>query len=148
VHWGVPLQRRPQGPPGVVGHEEHKLERVRPPAFAAHIHVGTVTEAGPVIVSLVPPTPTEGSSSGCTSADPVLIKAIMKNPEQYYVNVHTRTTLPALCAGSSRSSRDTSMTSAGREIATPGGVVPVARAAKAANRGTAGVERPAEAAVG
>ena len=59
-----------------------------PPAFAAHIHVGTVTEAGPVVVSLVPPTPTEGSSSGCTSADPVLIKAIMKNPEQYYVNVH------------------------------------------------------------
>lgn len=55
------------------------------PAVAAHIHVGTVTVAGPVVVSLVPPTPT---SSGCTSADPVLIKAIMKNPEQYYVNVH------------------------------------------------------------
>jgi CHRD domain len=39
-------------------------------AFAAHIHVGTVTEAGPVVVSLVPPSPTEGSSSGCTSVDP------------------------------------------------------------------------------
>ena len=56
------------------------------PAFAAHIHVGAVTEAGPVVVPLVPPT--EGSSSACTSVDPALIKAIMKNPQQYYVNVH------------------------------------------------------------
>lgn len=56
------------------------------PATAAHIHVGAVDVAGPVVVGLAPPT--GGSSSGCTSADPALIKAIMKNPEQYYVNVH------------------------------------------------------------
>ena len=32
--------------------------------------------------------PTTGSSSGCVHADRALIKAIMKNPENYYVNVH------------------------------------------------------------
>jgi hypothetical protein len=42
--------------------------------------------AGPVVVGLAPPT--SGTSSGCVSADPALIKAIIQNPEQYYVNVH------------------------------------------------------------
>jgi hypothetical protein len=38
------------------------------------------------VVPLTPPT--SGSSSGCTSADPSLIKAIIQHPENYYVNVH------------------------------------------------------------
>lgn len=59
------------------------------PATGAHIHVGTVTEAGPVVVGLVPPG-ADGTSSGCTTADRDLILAIMRNPEQYYVNVHTQ----------------------------------------------------------
>ena len=56
------------------------------PATAAHIHVGSVGVAGPVVVGLTPPT--SGSSSGCVSADPDLIKAIRQNSEEYYVNVH------------------------------------------------------------
>ena len=56
------------------------------PATAAHIHVGPVGVAGPVVVPL--PAPTGGSSSGCVSADRALIKAIIKHPENYYVNVH------------------------------------------------------------
>lgn len=56
------------------------------PATAAHIHVGPVGVAGPVVVGLTPPT--GGSSSGCVSADPDLIKDIKQNPEEYYVNVH------------------------------------------------------------
>lgn len=56
------------------------------PATAAHIHVGPPGQAGPVVVPLVPPT--SGASSGCATADRDLIKAIMKNPELYYVNVH------------------------------------------------------------
>jgi hypothetical protein len=56
------------------------------PATAAHIHVGPVGVAGPVVVGLTPPT--SGSSSGCVSADLDLIKAIRQNPEEYYVNVH------------------------------------------------------------
>ena len=56
------------------------------PATAAHIHVGTEDVAGPVVVPLPPPT--DGSSSGCVNADRTLIRAIIKSPENYYVNVH------------------------------------------------------------
>jgi CHRD domain len=56
------------------------------PATASHIHVGPVGVAGPVVVGLTPPT--SGSSSGCVSVDRDLAKAILKNPEEYYVNVH------------------------------------------------------------
>jgi hypothetical protein len=62
------------------------------PATAAHIHVGGVGVAGPVVVALSPPT--NGSSSGCTNVDPVLIKDIRQNPASYYVNVHN-TPFPA-----------------------------------------------------
>ena len=57
------------------------------PATAAHIHVAPVGVAGPVVVPLAPPT--SGSSSGCVSGvNRELIKAIIQNPEAYYVNVH------------------------------------------------------------
>ena len=56
------------------------------PATAAHIHIAPVTAPGPVVVPLA--APTDGSSSGCVSVDPELIKAIRQNPENYYVNVH------------------------------------------------------------
>ena len=56
------------------------------PATAAHVHVGTADEAGPVVIPLVPPT--DGSSSACTSASRELVLAIMQSPENYYVNVH------------------------------------------------------------
>ena len=58
------------------------------PATGAHIHVGTVTEAGDVVVALTPPD-ASGSSSGCISdVDRDLIQAIIQNPAGYYVNVH------------------------------------------------------------
>ena len=57
------------------------------PATAAHIHVGAAGVAGPVVVPLSPPT--SGSSSGCAEdVNPDLIKAIIQDPEAYYVNVH------------------------------------------------------------
>lgn len=56
------------------------------PATAAHIHSGPAGVAGPVVVTLSPPT--DGSSDGCVAADPVLIKDIRKNSTNYYVNVH------------------------------------------------------------
>jgi hypothetical protein len=56
------------------------------PATAAHIHVAPAGVAGPVVVPLSPPT--SGTSSGCANADRDLIKAIIQNPENYYVNVH------------------------------------------------------------
>lgn len=56
------------------------------PATAAHIHIGAAGIAGGVVVPLSPPT--GGSSSDCIDADRELIKAIIQNPENYYVNVH------------------------------------------------------------
>jgi CHRD domain len=58
------------------------------PAQAAHIHVGASTVAGPVLIGLAPPDAT-GVSSGCVSAPKATIRAILKNPAGYYVNVHT-----------------------------------------------------------
>jgi len=55
-------------------------------ATAAHIHVAPAGVPGPIVVPLSPPA--SGSSSGCAIADRDLIKAIIQNPEQYYVNVH------------------------------------------------------------
>ena len=57
------------------------------PATAAHIHAGTATVAGPVVVTLTPP-PTEGSSRGCVNAEADLIRNIRQNPENFYINVH------------------------------------------------------------
>ncbi|MBA3739390.1 MAG: CHRD domain-containing protein [Actinobacteria bacterium] len=58
------------------------------PAIGAHIHLAPVTAAGPVVVPLTPPDST-GTSSGCTTVDRELAKAIAKDPGAYYVNVHT-----------------------------------------------------------
>jgi hypothetical protein len=67
---------------------EISVANITLPAIGAHIHVGTATEAGPVVVALTPPD-ASGHSSGEVTADPELIKAIRQNPENYYVNVHT-----------------------------------------------------------
>jgi hypothetical protein len=56
------------------------------PATAAHIHEAPPGSPGPVIVPLTPPT--DGSSSGCVAADKDVIKGIIQDPEEYYVNVH------------------------------------------------------------
>ena len=56
-------------------------------ATAAHIHEAGVDASGPVRVTLAP-LPTEGSSSGCITVDRALIKEIIQDPEDYYVNVH------------------------------------------------------------
>lgn len=57
------------------------------PATAAHIHVGPVGVAGPVVVALT--APTDGSSSGCVDGVArELAKDLIQNPEAYYVNVH------------------------------------------------------------
>jgi hypothetical protein len=56
------------------------------PANAAHIHVGPVGVAGPVVVPLAPPT--DGTSSACAEVDRELALAILTSPSDYYVNVH------------------------------------------------------------
>ena len=56
------------------------------PATASHIHRAPETSPGPVVVPLV--APTSGTSSGCATVDPALIKEIRQNPSEFYVNVH------------------------------------------------------------
>ena len=57
-----------------------------PEATAAHIHEGAVGKDGPVKVGL--DAPKGGSVKGCKSADAAVVKDIMANPANYYVNVH------------------------------------------------------------
>lgn len=57
------------------------------PATAAHIHIGGSDVAGPVVVALG--APADGRSRGCVQdVDPALIRALLRNPREYYVNVH------------------------------------------------------------
>ncbi len=55
-------------------------------ATGAHIHEAPRDEAGPVVVELLPPT--NGFSSDCKTVGRELAKDILKNPADYYVNVH------------------------------------------------------------
>ena len=63
------------------------------PAASAHVHEGGAGVAGPIVVTLKPPTEVAGSgiglSSGCVKelAKP-LLRDIKRNPGDYYVNVH------------------------------------------------------------
>ena len=55
-------------------------------ATAAHIHAGAAGKDGPVKVGL--DTPKGGSAKGCKTAEAAVIKEIMANPADYYVNIH------------------------------------------------------------
>ena len=69
---------------------EISAEDITLPATAAHIHVGAVGTAPPnnVVVTLSAPD-ASGFTSGCTTVERELALAIVENPENYYVNVHT-----------------------------------------------------------
>ena len=55
------------------------------PVTGAHIHEAPATTTGPVVVPLAPYT------DGCTDVDRELALDIIRNPSDYYVNVHTAT---------------------------------------------------------
>lgn len=57
------------------------------PATMAHIHKAPTTAAGPVVIPLKAPG-ADGKSAACATADPAVVKDILKNPGAYYVNVH------------------------------------------------------------
>ena len=66
---------------------ELSVSNITLPATAAHIHIAPPDVPGPIVVPLNAPD-ASGMSSGCASVDRDLIKAILHNPENYYVNVH------------------------------------------------------------
>ena len=66
------------------------------PATAAHIHEAPAGVAGPVRVSLS--APSDGDSAGCVDVSRELALEILKNPADYYVNVHN----PAFPSGAIR----------------------------------------------
>ena len=55
-------------------------------ATAAHLHTAPAGSAGPVVVTLT--APTSGVSSGCVDIDRELARDIVRDPDDYYVNVH------------------------------------------------------------
>ena len=67
---------------------ELSAENIMLPAAAAHIHFGPADDFGPVVVGLSPPDES-GFSSGCVEVSRELALAIVRNPDNYYVNVHT-----------------------------------------------------------
>lgn len=66
-------------------------------ATMAHIHFGNAGATGPVVVGLQ--APTGGSSQGCATISRDLAKALIQNPEAYYVNVHNADFRPGAVRG-------------------------------------------------
>jgi hypothetical protein len=58
------------------------------PATMAHIHRGAVGVAGPIVVTLRPPS--DGMSTGCIHIAKTLAAEIAHAPQRFYVNVHNR----------------------------------------------------------
>lgn len=56
------------------------------PARAAHIHEAPAGTAGPIVIGLA--APTGGTSQGCVTVSREFAKEFIKNPSDYYVNVH------------------------------------------------------------
>jgi CHRD domain len=59
-----------------------------PRAVAAHIHKGKQGVSGNVVVPLKTPN-ASGKSKGCAKASKALVKAMIKHPASFYVNIHT-----------------------------------------------------------
>jgi len=75
-----------------------KVSAIALPATGAHIHKAPAGAPGPVVVPLTPPD-ASGSSRGCVAVDRQLIKDIIRNPEEYYVNVHSTEFQPGAVRG-------------------------------------------------
>jgi CHRD domain len=65
-----------------------RVENITLPATGAHIHEAPAGSPGPIVVPLTAPDES-GSSSGCVEADREEILEIIREPEEYYINVHT-----------------------------------------------------------
>ncbi|MEU5691786.1 CHRD domain-containing protein [Actinosynnema sp. NPDC020468] len=53
---------------------------------AAHVHRGATGVAGPVVATLA--TPADGDAAGCVAVDRDVTRGLVREPGQFYVNVH------------------------------------------------------------
>ena len=58
-------------------------------ATAAHIHLGGVGVAGAPVLTLDTPDGDDDDSEDCQDIDRSLAQALIQNPADYYVNIHT-----------------------------------------------------------
>jgi hypothetical protein len=58
-------------------------------ATVAHIHAGAAGEAGDPVLTLDTPDGDDDDSEDCQDIDRGLAQALIQNPGQYYVNIHT-----------------------------------------------------------
>jgi hypothetical protein len=75
-------------------------------AAAAHIHRGAAGTSGPIVIPLKTPN-AAGKARGCAKAKRTLVRAILKRPRRYYVNVHTREFLGGAIRGQLAGQRTT-----------------------------------------
>jgi hypothetical protein len=89
----------PPGPEGATGFAKVFIEadrgqvchtityrRTQGPLTSGHIHAGRKGVVGPIVVTLqVLPS----GETGCVSAEPAVLRAIVNDPAAYYVNLHT-----------------------------------------------------------
>src|SRR5262249_43255386 len=57
------------------------------PATANHIHKAKAGTAGPTVLDMIPPD-ANGYVTGCSDLDPTLLRNILDDPTNYYINVH------------------------------------------------------------
>ena len=80
---------RPATGPGEVCYS-FKVEGIKLPASAAHIHKGAKGVAGPVVIPFPVAPDAKGMAQGCAQkVDRQLMADILMHPSEYYVNVHT-----------------------------------------------------------
>ena len=65
----------------------------------AHIHVGAAGSMGPVVQPLTLTGKEVGLVAAGTATNPALAAAILANPANYYVNVHTTTCMSGAIRG-------------------------------------------------
>ena len=58
-------------------------------AGAAHVHVGARNANGPVVIPLTVEGSTTFETEGCATPSEDVLTALVANPRDYYVNVHT-----------------------------------------------------------
>lgn len=68
---------------------EMAWENLSANATAAHIHEAVAGVNGPVVIPLSVTNTTTGSIAACITVDRAVLHGLLKDPAEYYVNVHT-----------------------------------------------------------